>query len=71
MKRMRKAGVTDPVTGEIVPFPRIPTVPTAEWRRLSPAGKVERLIGLDRCYEILLWGPITELDPLRQSFGGK
>jgi hypothetical protein len=27
MKRMRKTGVTDPVTGEIVPFPRIPKVP--------------------------------------------
>jgi hypothetical protein len=28
---------------------------------------VERLIGLDRCYEIQSWGSITELDPLRQS----
>jgi hypothetical protein len=67
MKRIRTAGVTDPVTGKIVPFPRIPKVPAAEWRRLSPAGKVERLIGFDRCYEILSWGPITA-DPLRQSF---
>jgi hypothetical protein len=51
-----------------VPFPRLPKVSAADWRRLSPAGKVERLIGLDRCYEILSWGPITELDPLRSSF---
>jgi hypothetical protein len=68
LKRARKAGVTDPVTGEIVLFPRIPKVPTAEWRRLSPAQKIERLIGLDRCREILSWGPITELDALRRSF---
>jgi hypothetical protein len=26
------------------------------------------LIGLDRCEEILSWGPITELDPLRLTF---
>ena len=26
------------------------------------------MIALDRCYEILSWGSITELDPLRQSF---
>ena len=51
-----------------MPFPRLPKVSAADWRRLSPAGKVERLIGLDRCYEILSWGPITELDPLRSSF---
>ena len=26
------------------------------------------MIGLDRCDEILSWGPITDLDPLRLSF---
>jgi hypothetical protein len=26
------------------------------------------LIGLDRCYEILSWGSITDLHPLRRSF---
>jgi hypothetical protein len=26
------------------------------------------LLGLDRCREVLSWGPITELDPLRRSF---
>ena len=30
--------------------------------------KIDHLIGLDRAAEILSWGPITELDPLRQSF---
>ena len=29
---------------------------------------IEHLIGLDRCYEILSWGPFTALDPLRRSF---
>ena len=26
------------------------------------------MIGLDRWYEILSWGPYRELDPLRRSF---
>ena len=34
----------------------------------SAAQKLEHLIGLDRCYEILSWGSIAEqLDPLRRS----
>jgi hypothetical protein len=38
------------------------------WRHFSTAEKIEHLIGLEPCYEILSWGPITELHPLRQSF---
>jgi hypothetical protein len=70
MKRMRKAGVTDPVTGELIPFPYMPRVAElpAGWRHFLTAEKIEHLIGLDRCHEILSWGPITELDPLRLSF---
>ena len=70
LKRMRKAGVTDPVTGELIPFPYMPRVadlPRA-WRRFTTAQKIDQLIGLDRCYNIVSWGPITELDPLRASF---
>jgi hypothetical protein len=48
-------------------MPRVADLPEG-WRHFSPAAKVDHLIGLDRCYEILSWGPITELDPLRQSF---
>jgi hypothetical protein len=70
IKRMRRAGVTDPVTGELVPFPYMPRVADLPkgWRHFTTVQKIEHLIGLDRCYEILSWGPITELDPLRQSF---
>jgi hypothetical protein len=38
------------------------------WRHFTTAQKIEHLVGLDRCDEILLWGPITDLDPLRLSF---
>jgi hypothetical protein len=34
----------------------------------TTAEKIEHLIGLDRYEEILSWGPITDLDPLRLSF---
>jgi hypothetical protein len=34
--------------------------------QFSAAQKIERLIGLDRCYEILSW-PWARLDPLRPS----
>jgi len=70
LKRMRRAGVTDPVTGEVVPFPYMPRVADLprNWRHFTTAQKIEHLIGLDRVAEILSWGPITELDPLRQSF---
>jgi hypothetical protein len=70
MKRMRKAGITDPVTGELVPFPYMPRVTELPpgWRWLSTAEKVEHLLGmsLDRAAEILTW-PVAELDPLRLS----
>jgi hypothetical protein len=67
MKRMRKAGVTDPVTGERVPFPRL-THPRAglsqaEWRALPPWERIERQLGMSlyRCHEILSW-PRDRLD---------
>jgi hypothetical protein len=42
MKRMRKAGIADPVTGELVSFPYMPwgaDLP-AGWRRFATAEKV-------------------------------
>jgi hypothetical protein len=72
LKRQRKAGAVDPVTGELVPFPylRHPRagLSNAQWRALSPGEKVERLLNmpLDRAAEILTW-LVTELDPLRLS----
>src|SRR5262245_10859820 len=70
MKRMRKAGITDPVTGEVVPFPYMPRVAELPpgWRWFSTAEKVEHLLGmsLDRAAEILCW-PLADLDPLRLS----
>jgi hypothetical protein len=72
LKRQRKAGVVDPVTGDLVPFPyfRHPRagLSNAQWRALSPGEKVERLLNmpLDRAAEILTW-PLAELDPLRLS----
>jgi len=70
IKRMRKAGIADPITGELVRFPYMPHVSDLPpgWRYLTTAQKVEHLIGLDRCREILSWGPPTGLDPLRLSF---
>ena len=70
MKRMRRAGVTDPVTGELIPFPYMPRVAELPpgWRHFTTAQKIDHLIGLDRCYKIMSWGPITELDSLRASF---
>jgi hypothetical protein len=67
MKRMRRAGVTDPVTGELIPFPFMPRVAELPpgWRRFSPAQKIEHLIGMDRCCKILSWP--WGLDPLRCS----
>jgi hypothetical protein len=63
MKRMRKAGVTDPATGELVPFPYMPRVAELPpgWRHFSTADKIEHLIGLKRAAVILSWGPIEEL----------
>ena len=70
MKRLRRAGVTDPVTGELIPFPYMPRVADLPpgWRHFTTAQKIDHPIGLDRCYKIMSWGPITELDPLRASF---
>jgi hypothetical protein len=72
LKRQRKAGVVDPVTGELVPFPYLSHpragLSNAQWRALSPDEKIERLLNipLDRAAEILTW-PLAELDPLRLS----
>ena len=68
LKRARKQGVRL-ADGRIIAFPYMPRVADLPpgWRHFSAAQKVEHLIGLDRCYQILSWGPITELDPLRRS----
>jgi hypothetical protein len=69
LKRQRKLGVRLD-DGSIIAFPYMPRVADlpASWRHFSAAQKIEHLIGLDRCYEILSWRPITELDALRRSF---
>src|SRR5215510_2611923 len=70
IKRMRKAGVTDPVTGDLIPFPYMPRVTELPkgWRQWSPAETVEHLLGmsLDRAAAILCW-QVAELDPVRAS----
>jgi hypothetical protein len=48
-------------------MPRVAELPLG-WRNFTTARKIEHLIGLDRCREILSWGSITKLDPLRISF---
>jgi hypothetical protein len=69
LKRQRKLGVRA-ADGRVTAFPFMPRVADLPpgWRHFSAAQKIEHLIGLDRCYEILSWGPITDLDPLRSSF---
>ena len=69
IKRARRQGVRL-ADGRIITFPYMPRVADlpSGWRHFSAAQKIEHLIGLDRCYEILSWGSITELDPLRRSF---
>ena len=69
MKRARKHGIRLD-DGRVVAFPYMPRVADLPpgWRHFSAAQKIEHLIGLDRCYEVLSWGLITELDPLRRSF---
>ena len=69
LKRARKQGVRL-ADGSIIAFPYMPRVADLPpgWRHFSTAEKIEHLIGLDRCEEILSWGPITDLDPLRLSF---
>lgn len=46
MKRMRKAGVTDPVIGELIPFPYMPRVADLPrgCRRFTTAQKIDHLI---------------------------
>ena len=68
LKRQRKLGVRRN-DGSILAFPYVPRVADLPpgWRHFSAGQKIEHLIGLDRCYEILSWRPITDLDPLRRS----
>ena len=61
LKRARKQGVRLE-DGSVIGFPYRPA------GGISAAQKIEHLIGLDRCHELLSWGSITELDPLRRSF---
>jgi hypothetical protein len=66
LKRARKAGVTGPGTGELIPFryaPRVAELPRG-WRRWSPAAKIEHALNmsLDGVAEVLYWPP-GELDP--------
>jgi hypothetical protein len=67
LKRARKLGFRRP-DGSILAFPYMPRVADLPpgWRHFSAAKKIEHLIGLDRCYEILSW-PLAGLDPLRLS----
>jgi hypothetical protein len=69
IKRMRKAGITDPITGELVRFPYMPRVAELPrgWRNFGPAQKVEHLLNmsLDRAAETLSWGPVADLDAHR------
>jgi hypothetical protein len=71
IKRIRKAGVTDPITGELVRFPYMPRVADLPpgWQQLSTAEKIEHLLGmpLDGAAAILSWGPNGELDPIQLS----
>ena len=69
LKRARKHGIRLE-DGSIIASPYMPRVADlpVDWRDFSAAQKIEHLIGLDRYCEILSWGPISELDPLRQSF---
>ena len=69
LKRARRQGIRLD-DGSIVAFPYMPRVADLPpgWRYFTTAQKIEQLIGLDRCREILSWGPITDLDPLRLSF---
>ena len=67
LKRARKLGVRRK-DGSIIAFPYMPRVADLPkgWRHFTAAQKIEHLIGLDRCYEILSW-PWAGLDPLRRS----
>jgi hypothetical protein len=67
LKRARKKGIRLE-DGSVIAFPYMPRVADLPpgWRRFSAAQKIEHLIGLDRCYDILSWPP-SELDPLCRS----
>jgi len=67
LKRARKQGVRLH-DGSVIAFPYMPRVADLPpgWRHFSVAQKIEHLIGLDRCYEILSW-PWAGLDPVRRS----
>jgi len=68
LKRAPKQGVRL-ADGSMIAFPYMPRVADLPrgWA-FHDAEKIEHLIGLDRCDEILWWGPITDLDTLRLSF---
>src|SRR5262249_16843703 len=68
LKRQRSLGVRRN-DGSITAFPYMPRVADlpADWRHFSTAQKIEHFIGLDPCYQVLSWGPITELAPVRRS----
>ena len=67
LKRQRKQGVRL-ADGRVITFPYMPRIADLPpgWRHFSAGQKIEHLIGLDRCYEILSW-PWAGLDPLRRS----
>jgi hypothetical protein len=67
--RQRKTGVRAD-DGNVITFPRMPPVADLPrgWRRFSAAEKIEHLIGLDRCREILSW-PLDELDSVAARCG--
>ena len=67
LKRQRKLGVRRE-DGSIIAFPYMPRVADLPrgWLHFSAAEKIDHLIGLDRCYEILSW-QWAGLDPLRRS----
>jgi hypothetical protein len=46
-------------------MPRVADLPPG-WRHFSAAQKIEHLIGLNLCYQILSW-PLAGLDPVRLS----
>jgi hypothetical protein len=56
LKRARKQDVRLD-DGTIIAFSYMPHVAElpARWRHFSTAQKIEHLVGLDRCYEILSW----------------
>ena len=67
LKRARKQGIRLE-DGSVIAFPYMPRVADLPpgWSHFTAAQKIEHLIGLDRCYEILSW-PWAGLDPLRRS----